>query len=221
VRVEEPPQRPEPEEVEAMGPEGLEDFLREIRVEQRKIVRDAQEPLVSSLAKFEFEAEPGDFAPLVFAELPKWAISELVESRDEVMKIFLSREYAPEISSAAPTERTPTVWGRGISGSGVRVAVIEADGIAFKNPYLTGSLYHNPAGPNVGSHPTAVAGVAASTHTTYRGIAHGVTLLSGNSISWVDKALKKSADWAIGKGAHILNNSWGFDTNRKVSAMDR
>jgi hypothetical protein len=59
----------------------------------------------------------------MFADLPKWMILKLQE-RPEVDTIYLAKTYEPAADSAAATMRARRVWDEGITGAGVRVAVL-------------------------------------------------------------------------------------------------
>jgi hypothetical protein len=65
-----------------------------------------------------------------------------------------------------------------------------------------------PGDPNVDQHATATAGMVASQHSTYQGIAQGVALFSANATDYSDANLSAAMDWAAAN-VHIINNSWG------------
>lgn len=83
--------------------------------------------------------------------------------------------------------------------------------------------YHSPSQvPRIDNHATAVAGIVASTDFTYKGIAWGVPgLWSANAKSYYDSDLIEAIEWALDKGANVLNNSYGQDTGLEMQAMDR
>ncbi|MCX9011788.1 MAG: S8 family serine peptidase [Candidatus Methanoperedens sp.] len=156
-------------------------------------------------------------APVIFAEISKDDIHEL-EARNDVAALYLGREYKPLMDTSVSTVLAPPVWS--YVQNGTKVAVIEAGGIAFDNPYLKDGIYYNASNPNIGFHPTAVAGIIASTHTTYKGIAYkGPALLSGNANSWWDSDLMAATDWAVANGARVLSNSWGADNGGVLSPL--
>ncbi|MFB3889582.1 MAG: S8 family serine peptidase [Candidatus Bathyarchaeia archaeon] len=151
-------------------------------------------------------------APLVFVRLPAGSIQAL-QTLPDVDAIYLTETAVPHLDTAAVTEKAPAVWNAGINGTGVKVAVVEGDNIAFANPYLKDGVTKNPA-VAVGSHATACAGFINSVHTTYRGIAWGsynssFGLLSAGSDDWSDAELIEATDWAIANGTEVINNSWG------------
>lgn len=161
------------------------------------------------------------YAPLIFAELSKNMIVEL-EKRIDINAIYISRTYQPELNSAAYTEKADAVWNAEVTGSGIKIALVEDDGIEFANPYLADGIYYNAVNKNIGSHATAVAGVVASTNSTYKGIAYGApALLSANSQNYSDSSIIAATEWALNNGANILSNSWGVDTGLQMGSMDR
>jgi hypothetical protein len=156
--------------------------------------------------------------PIVAAELPKSEILALQE-REDVDTIYLSKVYEPEINTAVPTIRAHKTWNEGYNGTGRKVAIVEGDGVDFSNPYLNG--YMRPGQTDKGSHATECAGVAASTDQTYRGVAHGTTILSANADSWSDNDLINASKWALSEGADVLSCSFGHDTNLQMAYLDR
>jgi len=204
------------------GGEISEEVESEMLTSKRSAYALKEKPLMDLLSAKGFEITYAcQYAPLIFAELPNDAIMEL-SNRPDVDAIYISRTYEPELNSAAPTEKANVVWNRGITGTGIKVAVVEDGGIKFANPYLADGSYFNSANPNIQSHETAIAGIIESTHSTYKGIAYGApALLSANAQTLDDDDIISATEWAINNGARILSNSWGSDTNLQLSSMDR
>jgi subtilisin family serine protease len=181
-----------------------------------------QKPVVDFLSANGFHIKyVSRYAPVMFADLPKWMILKLQE-RPEVDTIYLAKTYEPAGDSAAATMRARRVWDEGITGAGVRVAVLEAGGnIYFGNPYLTDGLTYNPE-VDPSTHATAVAGIVASTHSKIRGIAYGAPgLLSACPAPFDLDGIIAAAEWAIDNGAFIINNSWGFNTKGQMDDTAR
>lgn len=196
--------------------------FNEAKAKRQSTYRSIQEDITTSVkAKGSDILYASRYAPLIFAELSKDAILE-IESRSDVDCVYLSATYQPEINTAAYTDRADFVWSCGIDGSGVNIAVVEGDGIEFANPYLATGSYYDAANPRIGDHATAIAGIIASTHDTYQGIAHGAPgILSGNARSYSDADIIAANEWALDNGARIINHSWGRDTNLQMGPMDR
>jgi serine protease AprX len=163
-----------------------------------------------------------DNAPLLVVSIPNKLLSAL-EQRNDVQSIQLERTYKSDLNVAAQAVGArPTVWDRGITGSGVKVAVVEDDGINYAHPSLADGTYCKSNAPNVGPHASGVAGSIASTDTTNRGIAYGVpAVLSGNTGSYTDSEIIKCTDWAINSGARIINYSFSVNSNGSLVALDR
>jgi subtilisin family serine protease len=147
-------------------------------------------------------------APVVYASITADVISEL-QSEDYVAAIYEQGEGHLTMDSAARTSAAPWTWERGITGEGVKIAVLENDGVAFDNPYLNGSQYCIGWWKRIGSHATHVAGVAAADHSEYRGIAYGAEVLSANALTLLEVNVVAASDWAINAGADIINASFG------------
>jgi hypothetical protein len=80
------------------------------------------------------------------------------------------------------------------------------ENVDSNNTYLSLSPISRPGPNDPFWHATATASAAASFHNTYRGVAHGATILSvGESGEQADEIL--ALQWAFDQGAYILNNS--------------
>ena len=178
-------------------------------------------PIIEAMKKMGVNiAYASIYSPLIYAELNKKEIEDL-EKREDVEIIDKEGIAKPEINSAIPTIKANLVWPF-VTGSGVKVAVVEDDGIAFANPYLRDGIYYKPYDPYMdNTHATMVAGIIASTHGTYKGAAPGVSLLSANSQDYYESSLIKASDWALGKGANILSLSWGIERDGYLHIMDK
>ncbi len=174
-------------------------------------IAEKEKPLIDALEAIGFKTlYISQYAPLIYAEIPRNVIIEL-EKRDDIDAIYISRTYKYELNSAAYTEKADAVWNQGITGSGIKVAIVEEQGIEFANPNLIDGIYYNSINKNIGDgHATWVAGVVASTNTTYKGKAYGAPgLLSANSQDFSDASIIAATEWALDNGANILSNSWG------------
>ncbi len=159
------------------------------------------------------------YAPLIYADLSKKHIQE-IQNMSGIEIISLEGRAIPEINSAVPTILAPVVWNY-VNGSGVKVAVVEDDGIAFDNPFIPDGIYYMPNSPNIGTHATMVAGVIAGGNSVYKGVAPGVSLISANSQDYLESSLIAASDWALENGADILSLSWGIPYNQQMGTMDK
>ena len=118
----------------------------------------------------------------------------------------------------------PAAWAAGLSGAGVRVAVLDT-GVDATHPDLAGRVAvaenftaspdatdHNGHGTHVAS---IVAGTGAAAHGDRRGVAFGATLLSGKVLgddgTGSFSAIISGMEWAVGQGARVVNLSLGSD----------
>ena len=199
--------------------EKYDEEYNEIFAAKKQAYALKEKPIIDYLESKGFEVTyASTTAPLVCAKLAKDEILALQE-REDVDTIYLSQTLEPEIDTAAPTVRAHKAWNEGYNGTGRKVAIVEGDGVDFSNPYLNG--YMRPGQTDEGSHATECAGVAASNHPTYRGVAYGATILSANAENWTYAAMYEASDWALNEGADILSCSFGYDTNLQMDAIDR
>lgn len=147
-------------------------------------------------------------APVVYATLPTSVIQE-VQAQPYVAAVYEQLQGELALQSAARTAAAHMTWIRGITGSGVKVAVLENDGVAFDNPYLAGSRYYIDWWRRIDDHATWVAGVIASTHNDQRGIAYDAEIISANALTLLDWPVVAATDWAIEQGVDVINASYG------------
>ena len=172
--------------------------------------------------------------PVVYASLPATLINDL-QTQSYVAAIYEQVNNQDTLYSAGRTAAAPWTWSRGITGSGIKVAVLEVpelcgtggSGVATGNPYVPASAYYRD-GEQVSNHATMVAGVIASTHSTDKGIAYGATILSANAgkirsiIPGMESDIIAAADWAIESGADVINASFGSVCgDRSITSQDK
>lgn len=221
----EPLKRPTLEEINVKGEAIIEAEIETQAGEKKAKITAIQKPLSEHLQTIGAEIRDiNGLAPVISAKLTKGQI-HTIASRSDVDGIYLSRENKPLLNFSAQTIFAPQVWGGGITGLNQRVAIIEQEGIYFGNPYLTGKGY-NRLNSCIGNsdkpyHATLVAGVVASNHSSYKGIAYNSTILGGEACSFNDADLMAATGWARSQGAYVHNNSWGANTGGYPSNMSR
>jgi len=168
----------------------------------------------------------------VEATIPRERLAEVAELQ-EVVRIYDNRPTLevvsdlPDVrflSESVPMTTAPSVWAEGITGTDV-VVVIQDTGIQKNHPALMRNgvsividSYDMGNGEYTHWHGTHVAGIIASQHNTYKGVAPGVSLVSVHAlpggfgtISDAIKGFEWTANW---KNTHpdkmvISSNSWG------------
>lgn len=176
---------------------------------KRQFYAIKQQPIVDFITTNAFQViYASQYAPIIFAKLPKNLILEL-QNRSDVDMVFLSGVCEAELDTVVPTVRANAVWNEGIDGSGITVADVEAGGCIFQSPFHPLIRFYWLDDPQTSDHATAIAGIIGSTHATYRGLAHGVpTILDGNARDWTYAELIAATEWAITNGARVINYSW-------------
>ncbi len=150
-------------------------------------------------------------APLVFLTADAQAIRSTAQLA-EVEFIYLAR-VGEDLNNTAIPSVSGSAWATGgFDGAGVRVAIIEDDGIDFSNPNLAPAFAGRFQADNSNlGHPTQTAGVAASRHDVYRGMAPTSLLLSANAGTYAAADIIAATDWALDSAnADVLNCSFGY-----------
>jgi subtilisin family serine protease len=214
------------------------EHLREVQLEAVKkhhenLSKPVEQFILHNGGRITFSSR---LAPIVYAEVPKSLITSTrapaLALLPEVETLYLERQYQPDQHKPVPYQpnldisaraiNADNFWDRGITGSSIKMAVVEDDGIHYAHPNLADGTYCNSTTPNVGHHATQVAGIIASTNLTYRGIAYGApAVLSGNTLNYTEGAITQCTDWAINQGARIINYSFSYtDDSKGQTAAD-
>lgn len=152
-----------------------------------------------------------------------------IASRPDVISIELDdNKIEPKLDVSVPTISANTWWNAGYRGGWVDVAVVDT-GIDSTHPGLTvdteGSsrvfiaqdFTSSGTTDDADGHGTHVAGIIASSDSTYKGVSSGVDkLINAKHLGGVSSDTLAALDWAItnpSDGAEILSNSWGLSVN--------
>ncbi len=104
-----------------------QEYLRLMEEDYRAQVQ----PFTAELQALGYQTTALKGLPAVFLKLPKQAILQLA-ARSDVGAIYLGDErVAPKMDAAGPSDRAPVVWNRGITGSGVDIAILEIGEVDF------------------------------------------------------------------------------------------
>jgi hypothetical protein len=215
--------------------EALRESQDEQRSEIKKFVKENQDyvrsqmpalqaPLLANLKTMgSYPEYVSPIAPLIYVELSRSAVLELV------LKEYVDTIYGPNVNhdmmnNAKTTQKADIVdnW-FGFDGTGINVAIAEDSRIDWPHTSLITGTTRVPGDSNVDQHSTACAGMVASQHATYQGIAQGVNLFSANGTSYADANMAAAMDWAATtQNVDVLNNSWGgSDFSASLTEHDR
>ncbi|HTV24510.1 MAG TPA: S8 family serine peptidase, partial [Polyangiaceae bacterium] len=151
--------------------------------------------------------------------------SAFAATSEPIGKLWLDALQHPLLDHSVPQIGAPAAWERGYEGDGVIVAVLDT-GVDDAHPDLIDSVVVSenftvePDGDQVG-HGTHVAsiiaGSGAASDGQYRGVAPGVSLLSGKvceEFGCYDSSIIAGMQWAAAEqGARVVNMSLtGLDT---------
>jgi serine protease AprX len=160
-------------------------------------------------------------AASAYSALPS-AINALSD-RDEVEMIWYDEPVHTMLDVSVPLIGTPQVWQQGITGSGIKVAIVDT-GIDPNHPDFANRIAQmkdfTGQGPadNHG-HGTHVAGIiggtGASSGGKYRGVApecqyYTAKVLRGDG-SGSTSDVMAGVEWAVQQGAQVINLSLGSD----------
>lgn len=108
----------------------------------QEVTAEAARPLVEYLQEKGYKPHAFDGYPYITVSLPKKIILEIL-NRDDVGKIEEDEgggNPRPASDSAAQTDRAPGIWDSGVTGSNIKVAVIEttagSGAVDFNNKHL-------------------------------------------------------------------------------------
>ncbi len=197
-----------------------------LEAEYAKMVEEETSALTQALANN--LQEQGDAVeslrgmPVITALMSKAGILRTA-SRIDVGAIYLIEgESKPELDTAVPTDRAPTVWKRGFKGNGVNIGILESGKVDFTGP--AGHNYLQQGEIRTCSvvedrHKTMVASAAASYHDVYTGIAPEATVVDAcNNGSLID--IVDGLNWATER-SDTINMSEYVEENGQMNFIDK
>ena len=132
-----------------------------------------------------------------FSDFNEYALKELANS-PLVKSITPDYICTPDLNVSNVALGTQTFWNNGLDGGAYDAAVID-NGINENHSYLNShTIYKRDAGV-YGNHGTSVAGVIASTHSTYKGVANGMDALFDARLPGAvsESQLRAQYDWVL------------------------
>lgn len=203
---------------------GVEDEVISAKVKAKRAAKvgPVLEKARGILRRFDPDVETDRYSPVLYSRLTPDQILE-VSALPEVDTVYEDSISLPQLEVGRPTITADAVEGRGFTGGGVRVGVVEVGGrFAADNTFLNGAIQDPANVCAAGSlHTTGVAGVVRSTHNTRRGIAPGATLRVGGSCAGYTSQLQAAATASVNWGASALNASYGHNSNLVPDASAR
>lgn len=161
---------------------------------------------------------------LVSIEIPIEMLENVLD-RSEVVFVELDEKLAkPELDVSTPTLLPVDWWNAGYNGFWTDTAVLdtgidethpalETDAEGVSRAFISQDFTSSGTTDDTEGHGTHVAGIIASSDSTYEGIAPGIDqLINAKHLGGVTSDTLAALDWAItnpNDGAEILSNSWG------------
>ena len=163
------------------------------------------------------------------------AVIRRMAAHPAVDRVYLERVHAPRLDVSRVVVQADQLnslfcflfcfpVGRGLDGTGQRVAVVEANQIGTHgNLPAAQRIQCRPTASGVlGGHKTNVAGVIQNNSTGARGIAPGITLIDGIAADFSDAEVMAATDCVIDtQSASAVNMSFGNETNGVFDAFAR
>jgi subtilisin family serine protease len=209
----------EPLRGDTVTPEKYEARLAGIRAQIAALQKPVADQLRASGQRILYQAQ---YAPVVVAASTGYRIRAM-EARADVERVYLERTHRPRLNVSRVVVQANLVNGRGFTGVGERVAIVEVGRIA-SHPNLPAArrlLCRPGASGAVSDHKTGVAGVIQSTNASRRGMAPGITLVDAIGADFSDAQMMAATDCAISQGATAINMSFGSETNGVFDAFAR
>ena len=209
----------EPLRGDTVTPENYEARLVAIRAQIAALQKPVADQLRASGQRILYQAQ---YAPVVVAASTGYSIRAM-EARADVERVYLERTHRPRLNVSRVVVQAGLVNGRGLTGVGERVAIVEVGRVA-SHPNLPAArrlLCRPGASVAVSDHKTSVAGVIQSTNALWRGMAPGITLVDAIGADFSDAQMMAATDCAINQGATAINMSFGSETNGVFDAFAR
>ena len=151
------------------------------------------------------------------------AIQVPVQAADKIAKRPFVKLVEPDykvklvLDNSIPQIQADKVWEIGVTGKGIDVAVIDT-GIHDEHPSLTVEIevdYTGEGTDDLQGHGTHVAGIIASTGSTYKGVAYDADLFNVKVLnkfgSGSGSDVIKGIEWAVDNGAEVIRMSLGAE----------
>ncbi|MEZ6015981.1 MAG: S8 family serine peptidase [Planctomycetota bacterium] len=207
------PAEPTPEAVDAME-EAMTAFAMDL-------VQAAVEPVLAELANIGVDVRyVSTTAPSIFVDASRAQVLAIAAS-NLVDTLYLEKTDTEHNTSANGTHRANLTYSLGWRGAGIRVAVLEDNGVDPACPHLNVVGWYNPFFPNPDDHVHGTSGCIASQLASRRGGAPSVQLYSANASSYSDLNITRAADWIVTRNIDVTNMSFGGGYSGVLQYKDR
>ena len=146
---------------------------------------------------------------------------EQLETDPEVVRIYEDLPVHAYLDASVPQIQAPRLWDVGLTGEGVRIAMIDT-GVDAEHPDLEGRIANatdfSGEGPmdqhGHGTHCASVAtGTGAASGGKYRGVAPGATIYSAKVLRSDGEGMMSDVmagiEWAVNQGVQVISLSLG------------
>ncbi|WP_344043237.1 S8 family serine peptidase [Saccharothrix xinjiangensis] len=146
-----------------------------------------------------------------------------------VRKVWLDGVRRPTLDRSTAQIGAPTAWQAGLTGKGVKVAVLDT-GVDADHPDLAGHVVgaanftDAPDNTDEVGHGTHVAATIASSGGAYRGVAPEADLLDGKvcvAEGCQESAILAGMQWAAEQGADVVNLSLGGTDTAELDPLEQ
>lgn len=207
------------------------ELVRQIKSEYTRlsVAATAQRiaPLMTHLKQKGIDMTSHGVLPSVTGWMTKRQILDIAKRSDVGMVYLIEEPGKPAMDVAAATALAPSVWSRGITGTNVRIAILERRNIALDVPCLN-IVAIRTSTEGISPHKTHVASVATCNHPTYRGIASGAVIVDAgfDAPNWPGSVSQQNGiaalEWAIdSQYAPIVNTSFYWEEDNQINWIDR
>ena len=132
-----------------------------------------------------------------------------------VKSVELDYKVEMVLDESVPQINVDDVWNEGLTGRGIDIAVLDT-GIHDEHPALNVEKEVDFTGEgtdDLNGHGTHVAGIIASTDSTYKGVAYGADLFNVKVLNQTGSGYASDViagiDWSVENGAEVISMSLG------------
>lgn len=217
-----------------------EGYLRELS--QARAAADRVQ-LVNTLAFYGLPVATAGFLPCVSTTAPRWLIRDALAFEPAVDWIDFAEGSKLLLGVAEDAVDYPGVYAAGVYGSGQSVAIVEPGKVHLSpqnsnrwwntviSPGLVGGANSTfkPLEPDFAplltsndQHATRVASVLSASFAQHMSGVPGSTLFVGNAgNSEADLDFLLGYEWVQGRGARVINSSFGFNRDARVAVGEQ